>query len=187
MYKSHSQRETASSFFCFKCKYYFYLPQPCSAAIPHLNLLKACPHAVQKQSHSDIPHSLAQPRHTPLPGFSQTHTHSTAVGQWASKAVSVPTLQEREGRCTVILLAHHVSWADFSTSHLLQGGYGSRGLEAQSHNRDYHQLNIELSCEAERRNISVSPFQISPQKRSCKESLPWSYPPRHRSVHSKLS
>lgn len=30
IYKSHSQRETASSYFCFKRKYYFYSPQPCS-------------------------------------------------------------------------------------------------------------------------------------------------------------
>ena len=80
---------------------------------------------------------------------------------WASKKVSMPSLQEREG---MILLAHHISRASFSTSHLLQRGYQSRGLEAQSHKGDYQQLNIELSCEDEGRNISLSPLSRFPQR-----------------------
>lgn len=118
----------------------------------------------QKQSHNDTPYSLAKTSHAPLLGVSYASTYSTAVALQASKEVSMPTLKEREGRCAVILLAHHVSWAVFSTPHLPQGGYQSRGLEAQSRNRDYQQLNIELSCEAGARNISQSPLSQFPHR-----------------------
>lgn len=54
-----------------------YLILTCSRHIPTL---------WQKQFHSETFHSLAQPRHTPLPGVSQAHTqHSCgAVGQQSS-------------------------------------------------------------------------------------------------------
>lgn len=65
--------------------------------------------------------------------------------------------------------ACHVHCARSPSSRLPQAGHQSRGLEAQSHGRDYQSLNIELSFEAERRNISqpsLSKFTRRAESRS---------------------
>lgn len=77
IYRSHSQRETASSSSVLNASTIFTPSSPAAAAIPHLNLLKASPTLWQKQSHNGIPCSLAKgigSSHTTLPGVSYAHT-----------------------------------------------------------------------------------------------------------------
>lgn len=86
IYKSHIQREAASSFFCLKYKYYFYSP-PSLLLQQYLVLTYSSqvPRLWQKQSQNYIPYSLGKPTHAPLPRFSYAHTHTehscSTVGQ----------------------------------------------------------------------------------------------------------